>query len=62
MIAAIYIADTATKDLISNLKPNIFRILWFKMLTVVMGFTFVVKTMQKKTSMNGNLTTICNIK
>ena len=31
-----------------NLKPNMFRILWFKILTVVMGFTFVVKTMQKK--------------
>ena len=31
-----------------NLKPNIFRVLWFKILTVVMGFTFVVKTMQKK--------------
>lgn len=31
-----------------NLKPNMFRILWFKTLTVVMGFTFVVKTMQKK--------------
>ena len=31
-----------------NLKPNKFSILWFKTLTVVMGFTFVVKTMQKK--------------
>ena len=31
-----------------NLKPNMFRIIWFKILTVVMGFTFVVKTMQKK--------------
>lgn len=31
-----------------NLKPNMFRILWFKILTVVMGFTFVIKTMQKK--------------
>ena len=31
-----------------NLKPNKFSILWFKILTVVMGFTFVVKTMQKK--------------
>ena len=34
-----------------NLKPNKFSILWFKILTVVMGFTFVVKTMQKKESM-----------
>ena len=31
-----------------DLKPNKFSILWFKILTVVMGFTFVVKTMQKK--------------
>ena len=31
-----------------NLKPNKFSIMWFKILTVVMGFTFVVKTMQKK--------------
>lgn len=31
-----------------NLKPNKLSILWFKILTVVMGFTFVVKTMQKK--------------
>jgi len=31
-----------------DLKPNKLGILWFKILTVVMGFTFVVKTMQKK--------------
>ena len=31
-----------------DLKPNKLSILWFKILTVVMGFTFVVKTMQKK--------------
>ena len=31
-----------------NLKPNKFSVLWLKILTVVMGFTFVVKTMQKK--------------
>ena len=31
-----------------NLKPNKLSVLWFKILTVVMGFTFVVKTMQKK--------------
>lgn len=31
-----------------NLKPNMFKILWLKILTVIMGFTFVVKTMQKK--------------
>ena len=34
-----------------NLKPNKLGILWFKILTVVMGFTFVVKTMQKKESL-----------
>ena len=34
-----------------ELKPNKFSILWFKILTVVMGFTFVVKTMQKKESL-----------
>ena len=34
-----------------NLKPNKLGILWFKFLTVVMGFTFVVKTMQKKESL-----------
>ena len=34
-----------------DLKPNKFSILWFKTLTVVMGFTFVVKTMQKKESL-----------
>jgi len=31
-----------------DLKPNKLEILWFKILTVVMGFTFVVKTMQRK--------------
>jgi len=31
-----------------DLKPNRLSIVWFKILTVVMGFTFVVKTMQKK--------------
>ena len=31
-----------------NLKPSKLSIIWFKFLTVVMGFTFVVKTMQKK--------------
>lgn len=34
-----------------NLKANKLGILWFKILTVVMGFTFVVKTMQKKESL-----------
>lgn len=34
-----------------ELKPNKLSILWFKILTVVMGFTFVVKTMQKKESL-----------
>ena len=34
-----------------DLKPKKFSILWFKVLTVVMGFTFVVKTMQKKESL-----------
>ena len=34
-----------------DLKPSKFSILWFKILTVVMGFTFVVKTMQKKESL-----------
>ena len=34
-----------------NLKPKKINILWFKILTVVMGFTFVVKTMQKKESL-----------
>jgi len=31
-----------------ELKPKKLSILWFKILTVVMGYTFVVKTMQKK--------------
>lgn len=31
-----------------DLKPSKLSIIWFKILTVVMGFTFVVKTMQKK--------------
>ena len=34
-----------------DLKPKKISILWFKILTVVMGFTFVVKTMQKKESL-----------
>lgn len=34
-----------------NLKPSKLSIIWFKILTVVMGFTFVVKTMQKKESL-----------
>ena len=34
-----------------DVKPNKLGILWFKILTVVMGFTFVVKTMQKKESL-----------
>lgn len=34
-----------------NLKPSRISILWFKILTVVMGFTFVVKIMQKKESL-----------
>ncbi len=34
-----------------NLKPSKLSIIWFKVLTVVMGFTFVVKTMQKKESL-----------
>ena len=34
-----------------NLKPSKLSIIWFKFLTVVMGFTFVVKTMQKKESL-----------
>lgn len=34
-----------------DLKPSKLSIIWFKILTVVMGFTFVVKTMQKKESL-----------
>ena len=34
-----------------DLKPKKISILWFKILTVVMGYTFVVKTMQKKESL-----------
>jgi len=34
-----------------NLKPSILSIMWFKILSIVMGFTFVVKTMQKKESL-----------
>ena len=30
------------------LKPNWFYLLWMKILTVLLGFTFVVKTMQKR--------------
>ena len=35
-----------------NLKPSKLSIIWFKILTVVMGFTFVVKTMQKKKALH----------
>ena len=31
-----------------DLKPNVLSILKFKFLTIVMGITFVIKTMQKK--------------
>ena len=31
-----------------KLKPSKISIFWFKVLTVIMGFTFVIKTMQKK--------------
>ena len=34
-----------------NLKPSKLSIIWFKVLSIVMGFTFVVKTMQKKESL-----------
>ena len=34
-----------------NLKPSKLSILWFKILTVVMGYTFVVKKMQKQESL-----------
>ena len=34
-----------------ELKPKKLSILWFKILTVIMGYTFVVKTMQKKESL-----------
>lgn len=34
-----------------SLKPSKLSIIWFKILTVIMGFTFVVKTMQKKESL-----------
>ena len=34
-----------------DIKPNKLGILWFKLLTVFMGFTFVIKTMQKKESL-----------
>jgi len=34
-----------------DIKPSKLGIMWFKFLTVVMGFTFVVKTMQKKESL-----------
>lgn len=37
-----------------NLKPKKLSILWFKILTIVMGFTFVVKTMQKKEQLAQN--------
>lgn len=34
-----------------ELKPSKLSILWFKILTIVMGYTFVVKIMQKKESL-----------
>jgi len=34
-----------------DLKPSKLSIIWFKILSIVMGFTFVVKTMQKKESL-----------
>ena len=34
-----------------DLKPSKLSIIWFKVLSIVMGFTFVVKTMQKKESL-----------
>lgn len=34
-----------------SFKPSKLSIIWFKILTVIMGFTFVVKTMQKKESL-----------
>ena len=34
-----------------DIKPSKLGMMWFKFLTVVMGFTFVVKTMQKKESL-----------
>jgi VIT1/CCC1 family predicted Fe2+/Mn2+ transporter len=34
-----------TKD---TLKPNFGLLLWMKLLTIILGFTFVIKTMQKK--------------
>ncbi len=34
-----------------NLKPSKLSIIWFKILTVVMGYTFVVKKMQKQESL-----------
>jgi len=34
-----------------NLKPSKLSILWFKILTVIMGYTFVVKKMQKQESL-----------
>ncbi|MCK9181856.1 MAG: VIT1/CCC1 transporter family protein [Fibrobacteraceae bacterium] len=33
-----------TKD---ELRPSLFKVLWIKFLTIVMGFTFVVKSMQR---------------
>lgn len=38
----------------ADLKPNLFSILLFKFLTVVMGITFVIKTMQKKENLAQN--------
>ena len=37
-----------------DLKPNILSILKFKFLTIVMGITFVIKTMQKKENLAQN--------
>jgi len=34
-----------------SVKPSRLSIIWFKVLSIVMGFTFVVKTMQKKESL-----------
>lgn len=34
-----------------EIKASKLSIIWFKLLTIVMGFTFVVKTMQKKESL-----------
>lgn len=41
-------ADTWHEITNEDLHPNKMKIYWMKFLTVVMGFTFVVKTMQKE--------------